>query len=274
MQKFIENKSEFSSPCVDNSAKNQQKSVENHLANGVSPKNSAKTTNFTENIDTSPAKNVISEEKNKNFNTNNAFNTKNLGNSGGNGGVGGKNEGINLKNTIISGKDTESGLNNGLNDSVGNNNDNLNVENIETIDNSSSNAHSVSKSDANDGETSVICSFEEAIERDYEDFKLIYPNVSKKTLLGDESFRIFTEGKESKSTAVNYAKYQKLVKSIGEDAILQEKHRQNNANSILGALSSTQNANQVYFTREQVKNMSPSEIKRNYELIRKSQQNW
>lgn len=205
MQNFEETNSEFSSPCVDNSPKNQEKSKENQSKSTNIGKNTEKTSVFTENTDTSSGKTEVLTQ---------------------------------------------------------------------SSDSSADSISNLEKNDDKSNKTTVGTTFEEVIDRDFEDFKTIFPNITKKCLLEDQNFRIFAEGKENKSISVSYAKYRKIVENISNEAVLQEKARQNNANTNIGALSSTQNANNTFFTREQVQNMSPSEIKRNYDLIRQSQQKW
>ena len=98
--------------------------------------------------------------------------------------------------------------------------------------------------------------------------------MSKEQLLSNESLRLFAEGKESKQLSVVYATYSKFANIIANDAILQEKARISNASGASASLSSSQNTNNAYFTKEQVKAMSPEEIKQNYDLIRQSQKSW
>ena len=117
-------------------------------------------------------------------------------------------------------------------------------------------------------------SLEGQIERDFKDFEIIYPNISKNSLLSDEGLRIFSEGKENKPLSVVYAQYKQLVAKISSEAIKQEQIRQNNANSSVGGLSSANSGDDGYFTREQVLKMSRDEIKRNYKRIRQSQARW
>ena len=124
------------------------------------------------------------------------------------------------------------------------------------------------------GENSTEVSFEACVERDFNDFEVIYPNISKDTLLKDENLRIFAQGKENKPLSVLYAQFTQLVCKIGAEAIKQEKLRQNNAQSSVGGLSGANNGDSVFFTREQVQRMSPSEIKRNFTRIRESQARW
>ena len=132
----------------------------------------------------------------------------------------------------------------------------------------------VSENKGEDGKAPSHLTYESQIERDFNDFSIIYPHVSKEQLLSNESLRLFAEGKESKQLSVVYATYSKFANIIANDAILQEKARISNASGASASLSSSQNTNNAYFTREQVKAMSPEEIKQHYDLIRQSQKSW
>ncbi len=116
--------------------------------------------------------------------------------------------------------------------------------------------------------------FNGLLERDFNDFEVIYPNVSKSTLSCDENLRIFAEGKEQKSLCVIYAQYLKMQSSIKNEAIRQERSRISNAASSVGTLSSSGSDNEEFFTKEQVLKMSPEQIKRHYTRIRESQALW
>lgn len=141
-------------------------------------------------------------------------------------------------------------------------------------ENASKPNENIGESNESAGEGKVILTYESQIERDFGDFSIIYPNISKERLLSNESLRLFAEGKENKQLSVVYATYCKFANIIANDAILQEKSRAFNAESSSGSLSSSQGANKAYFTKEQVKAMSPEEIKQNYDLIRQSQISW
>ena len=208
MQKINQNLSDFSTTCVDNSTKIQEKSDRNQILTENTQENSVLSTHHKENE-------AFSEE-----------------------------------NSVASNENSE------------------NTEKSE--ENPSQSKENSTKSTENTNATS----FEEQIDRDFSDFEVIYPNLSKNSLLGNESLRIFAEGKENKPLSVVYAKFCALCEKISKEAILQEKARQNNASSSLGALSSTKSSSAHLFTREQVKAMSSEEIKRNYDLIRQSQQSW
>lgn len=139
---------------------------------------------------------------------------------------------------------------------------------------SSENANSISENAEKTSESVDFSSFESQIQRDFNEFQVVYPNISKSSLLSDECFRIFSEGKEKSSLLANYAKYLKLTSKIESQAICKAQARQNNADSSVGGLSSTKNGDEIYFTREQVLRMSQEEIKRNFKRIRESQARW
>lgn len=235
MQNLNENKSQFSSPCVDNSPKNGDKTGSNIGVITENIKNDQKSTDFKEKTDTSLG---FSSDLNNNL------------------GVFKENTEIQPENIDFSNKNTEIQANNN------------------SLLNNTTNKQETSENETKNNDSTSLLTFEEVIERDFEDFALIYPNISKKSLLESENLKIFAEGKESKPISVTYAKYRKFVDSIASEAVLQEKSRQANNNSATGPLASNQNTNAPYFTREQVKNMTPSEVKKNYEIIRKSQANW
>lgn len=125
----------------------------------------------------------------------------------------------------------------------------------------------------NDKKQATI-SFEEHINKDFNAFEAIFPNISKSSLLNDDNLKLFAEGKEHKQFTVVYAQYCNLIKSIGKMALKQEQMRKLSAEASVGGLSSSNTGNDAYFTKEQVLKMSQQEIKRNYEKIRASQASW
>ena len=144
----------------------------------------------------------------------------------------------------------------------------------ENSENNRENAPKSEENSINEGTLSMASSLEEQIQRDFKDFEVIYPNISKNSLLNDKLLRIFAEGKENKPLSVIYAQYMSFVADIASNAIKQEQTRQINAISSVGGLSSTKSSDDGYFTREQVLKMSQEEIKRNYKRIRESQARW
>ena len=215
MQKIDQNFNDFSTTCVDNSAKIEENSDKNQILAENAPKST--------DLSTHPK----------------------------------GNNGFSAKNDNLTHQFTEDAENISENSAKCEENPNQGKENSDKL-----------------AKSTDITTFEEQINRDFSDFEVIYPNLSKNSLLANESLRIFAEGKETKPLSVVYAKFCTLCEKISKDAILQEKARRNNASSALGALSSTKNASAHLFTRDQVKAMSSEEIKRNYDLIRQSQQSW
>lgn len=108
-----------------------------------------------------------------------------------------------------------------------------------------------------------------------EEFTLLYPDKDPQELLSNEDFTLFAEGKLDKEPLASvYKKYTSLTERIiGRE---KEKFADILANklSAVGSLANANPGEDVFFTREQVKNMSRAEISKNYEKIRKSQEKW
>ena len=195
MQNLNKNFNEYSSPCVDNSAKNQEKSAKNLSSDGEMAEKTSKT----------PKNAHISED----FDKNNAKNQQNIGVDGKNGEskqIFKENKANVLENHAQASQIQEKSNNGGENQP---NADKLSESKLNG-DNSNENQLNSDK----DGENQAVLTFEEQIERDFKDFEVIYPNVSKSSLLSDESLRLFAEGKENKQFSVIYAKYLKLAQLV------------------------------------------------------------
>jgi hypothetical protein len=108
-----------------------------------------------------------------------------------------------------------------------------------------------------------------------EEFSLLYPEITEESLLADEDFSIFAEGKLDSSSLSNvYKKYGELTERIRKREKEAAAAILANRLSSVGSLSNANPPEDTFFTREQVKAMSKSEIARNYEKIRKSQEKW
>ena len=108
-----------------------------------------------------------------------------------------------------------------------------------------------------------------------EEFSLLFPDVTVETLTADEDFNLFAEGKLGASSLSDvYKKYGELTERIRKREKEAAAAMLANRLSSVGALSNANPPEEVFFTREQVKAMSKSEISRNYEKIRKSQEKW
>ena len=98
-----------------------------------------------------------------------------------------------------------------------------------------------------------------------------YPTLDINALANDELFGSFCEGKgEGVSLKKRYEQYVKFY----EDFEKRSSYRLAAARAIAGSLADTSSQEDGYFTKEQVMAMSPDEIRKNYDAIRKSQNNW
>ena len=108
-----------------------------------------------------------------------------------------------------------------------------------------------------------------------EEFSSFYPDISLKELLESRDFSAFAEGKlEKESVASVYKKYEDFTKRLIDRE--KEKLAVSLANKLssVGSLSNANPPEESFYTREQVRSMSRSQIKANYEKIRKSQEKW
>ena len=98
-----------------------------------------------------------------------------------------------------------------------------------------------------------------------------YPTLDINALANDELFGSFCEGKgEGVSLKKRYEQYVKFY----EDFEKRSSYRLAAARASAGSLADTSSQEDGYFTKEQVMAMSPDEIRKNYDAIRKSQNNW
>lgn len=110
---------------------------------------------------------------------------------------------------------------------------------------------------------------------DRKDFAKKHPNVDINKLSEDANFVAFAGqrvGKEPLATI--YSGYLELTQSIEKNIQNKNKQQLANANATPGALSTTGTGESEFFTKEQVQKMTPAEIKKNFEKIRKSQEKW
>ena len=98
-----------------------------------------------------------------------------------------------------------------------------------------------------------------------------YPSVDINELMQDELFVSFCDGKDgSVSLKSRYEQYKRFT----EDFEKKSSYRLAAARASVGSLADTSAFEEAYFTKEQVMAMSPEEIRKNYDAIRKSQNNW
>lgn len=113
--------------------------------------------------------------------------------------------------------------------------------------------------------------------KDTADFRAAYPDVDLHELIANEKFAIFAEGKVGNMPLAKI--YEGYLSFSGEKETNQKakqmaKQMLANKKASPGSLSDSADATGKFFTREQVKAMSPAEVSRNYDTIRESMKKW
>lgn len=104
-----------------------------------------------------------------------------------------------------------------------------------------------------------------------EDLLRAYPSLDIDELMQDELFMSFCDGKDGGVSLKNrYEQYKRFT----EDFEKKSSYRLAAARASVGSLADTSYFEEAYFTKEQVMAMSPEDIRKNYDAIRKSQNNW
>ena len=115
----------------------------------------------------------------------------------------------------------------------------------------------------------------ERLNKDLDELRSAYPDVNINALIADESFSDYADGKLGRMPLKNvYEGFLGFVDRNKRDAVNRAAQMVANAKASPGALSSAGKANEPYFSFEQVKAMSRSEVHRNYDKIMKSMQKW
>ena len=110
---------------------------------------------------------------------------------------------------------------------------------------------------------------------DREAFAKAYPDVNLSDLIADEDFREWSEGKiGQKPLSEIYrgfigfkSKFEERAKDIAAQKLA-------NKNASPGSLHNTNPAESDFFTADQVRAMTPEEVHKNYDKIRKSMEKW
>lgn len=111
--------------------------------------------------------------------------------------------------------------------------------------------------------------------RDREAFIAAHPEVELGELIRDERFRIFCDGKVGAMPLTEiYQGYQALLATFDESAKSLAAQTLANKLASPGRLSGSGTAQSDYYSCEDVRRMSPSEISENYEKIRRSMARW
>ena len=112
------------------------------------------------------------------------------------------------------------------------------------------------------------------IQKDIEVFQSKHPTVNLEELLTNEDFLDYADGKEGKPLSEIYSGFLKFVGKYDSRAQDMAAQMLANKNSSPGALQNTQEAQSDFFTAEQVRKMTPSEVNKNYTKIRNSMAKW
>ena len=124
-------------------------------------------------------------------------------------------------------------------------------------------------------EADAIAVRERWFDADRAAFSEAYPNVDMGHLIEDERFCRFAEGKVGNLPMKKiYEGYQSFLEEFDEKAKSLAAQALANRLSGPGALGSTRRAEGDSYTAEEVRRMSPREVRENYEKIRNSMTKW
>lgn len=102
-----------------------------------------------------------------------------------------------------------------------------------------------------------------------------YPSVDLEALIADDGFRRYAKGKVGEvPLAEIYEDFTDLVGKYEERAKEMAAQRLANRNASPGALGTSQGVQSDILTADQVRKMSPAEVRANYEKIRNSMKHW
>ena len=114
---------------------------------------------------------------------------------------------------------------------------------------------------------------------DKEAFASKYPDVDVNSLIENKRFNRYAEGKVGSvplsEIYEGFIESESELRAEAEKTAYQKAQQQlANAKASPGSLSSTNQGDTVFFTREQVQKMSQAEVSRNYDKIRASMSKW
>lgn len=108
------------------------------------------------------------------------------------------------------------------------------------------------------------------LKKDLEDFIKEYPDVDLNTLVNDEDFELFSEGKIGNMPLANiYKSFIKFQGKYAEKANKEARMKVAKSKSSPGSSSASEDKNDFY-TFEQLKNMSDEELEKNWKKVEKS----
>ncbi|MBE6588826.1 MAG: hypothetical protein E7643_01485 [Ruminococcaceae bacterium] len=116
---------------------------------------------------------------------------------------------------------------------------------------------------------------EEWFRGDRDAFRAAYPDVDLDALIEDERFRTFSEGKVGNLPMKTiYEGYREFLGAFDEKAKSLAAQALANRAAGPGALGGAKHAEGDSYTAEEVRRMSPAEVRANYEKIRNSMTKW
>ncbi len=115
----------------------------------------------------------------------------------------------------------------------------------------------------------------EWFEKDFNDFSTKHPEVNVHSLVANEQFKKFADGKVGKQPLSDiYDDFISFVSEYEKKAKQMVKQTLANKKASPGALSSTNPSDSGFYTREQVQAMTQEEVHKNYDKIRASMSKW
>lgn len=112
-------------------------------------------------------------------------------------------------------------------------------------------------------------------EEQEKEFKALYPAVDLDGLKKNKEFSYLLKSIEEKPTLAKiYSSYLSVLKELESKALKKAKQLVANEQVSVGALSSSAESKDVFFTKEQVLQMSQEQIRKHYSKIRQSQEKW
>lgn len=112
-------------------------------------------------------------------------------------------------------------------------------------------------------------------EKDFNDFSTKHPEVNVHSLISNEQFQKFADGKVGKQPLSEiYDDFISFVSEYEKKAKQMVKQTLANKKASPGSLSSTNPNDSGYYTREQVQAMTQEEVHKNYDKIRASMSKW
>ena len=118
-------------------------------------------------------------------------------------------------------------------------------------------------------------SFNYFSESQEKELKSLYPSVNLDNLKKNAEFCSLLETISKKPSLLDvYSAFLSIAASFEEKAMQKAMQAVANAQASVGSLSSNQESKDIFFTKEQVLQMSPEQIRKNYLKIRQSQEKW